>query len=226
MSSNTICSTSTVYKDCDIRGSFLGEQSTIGDHSVVIESRIENNVQINRRNFIQNSTISSFTYTGQDTLVRGADIGKFCSISWLVSIGGKNHKVDNTSSMTLWAYHNLKRDKLKGSFDYRLGSNDCLIGNDVWIGSHSVVLRNLEVGHGAVIGAGSVVTRDVMPYEIVAGVPAKRIRFRFAPDQIEELLNISWWDWPTEMIERHKTSLFGSKLDIDNILKIKGGFSP
>lgn len=75
-----------------------------------------------------------------------------------------------------------------------------LIGNDVWIGHGAIILSNVSIGDGAAIGAGAVVTKDVPPYAIVAGNPAKVVRYRFDPDTIESLLQIRWWDWPLEKI--------------------------
>jgi hypothetical protein len=74
------------------------------------------------------------------------------------------------------------------------------IGSDVWIGSNVTVLQGVTVGHGAVIAAGAVVTKDVPPYAIVGGVPAKVIRYRFAPEVVRELLELRWWEWPLERI--------------------------
>ncbi|MCB1457648.1 MAG: antibiotic acetyltransferase, partial [Nitratireductor sp.] len=70
------------------------------------------------------------------------------------------------------------------------------IGNDVWIGHGAVIMPGVVIGHGAVVGANAVVTRNVGPYEIVAGVPARRLRMRFADNVIERLLALAWWDWP------------------------------
>ncbi|MNI40841.1 Chloramphenicol acetyltransferase [compost metagenome] len=76
-----------------------------------------------------------------------------------------------------------------------------VIGNDVWIGANAVILPGVTLGDGAVIGAGAVVTKDVPPYAIVGGVPAKVIRYRFTPEEIEVLLRIKWWEWEIEEIK-------------------------
>jgi acetyltransferase-like isoleucine patch superfamily enzyme len=79
-----------------------------------------------------------------------------------------------------------------------------IVGSDVWIGANALILSGVQIGHGAVVGAGSVVTKDVRPYEIVAGVPAKHLRFRFNQDQIRRLLHVRWWDWPDQRIQEHE----------------------
>ena len=80
---------------------------------------------------------------------------------------------------------------------------DIVIGNDVWIGYEAVVMAGVTIGDGAVIGARAVVTRDVSPYTIVGGVPAKEIRKRFPDETIGKLLKLRWWDWPEEKIKRY-----------------------
>ena len=80
---------------------------------------------------------------------------------------------------------------------------DIVIGNDVWIGYEAVVMAGVTIGDGAVIGARAVVTRDVPPYTIVGGVPAKEIRKRFPDETIGKFLKLRWWDWPEEKIQRY-----------------------
>jgi len=83
------------------------------------------------------------------------------------------------------------------------------IGNDVWIGRRAIVMPGVRIGDGAVVGAGAIVTKDVAPYAIVGGNPAKLIRYRFDPNQIESLLAIRWWDWSDEKIRAEQTAFFG-----------------
>ncbi|GLQ81463.1 hypothetical protein GCM10007881_49840 [Mesorhizobium huakuii] len=83
------------------------------------------------------------------------------------------------------------------------------IGNDVWIGLRAVIMPGIRIGDGAVVGAGSIVTKDVAPYAIVAGNPARFIRSRFTDDQIASLLAIRWWEWSDEKIMAEKPRLFG-----------------
>ena len=80
---------------------------------------------------------------------------------------------------------------------------DIVIGNDVWIGYEAVIMAGVTIGDGAVIGTRAVVTKDVPPYTIVGGVPARQIRKRFSEDKIEYLLNLKWWDWPIEKISQN-----------------------
>lgn len=80
---------------------------------------------------------------------------------------------------------------------------DCIIGNAVWIGNNAIIMQNVKVGDGAIVGAGAIVTKDVEPYTVVAGVPAKPIRTLFSQEDIDYLENIKWWDWPVEKIKKY-----------------------
>jgi len=98
---------------------------------------------------------------------------------------------------------------------------ECVIGNDVWIGCNSTILRGVTIGNGAVIGANSLVNKDVPPYAIVVGSPAKIIKYRFDEEIIQALLKIKWWDYPLEIISQH-AELFALEPTLDVIDKIRG----
>ena len=90
---------------------------------------------------------------------------------------------------------------------------DIVIGNDVWIGYEAVILSGVTIGDGAIIGARAVVTKDVAPYSIVGGVPAKEIRKRYDPQTIERLIQLKWWDWPEENIRQALPALMHGNID-------------
>lgn len=91
---------------------------------------------------------------------------------------------------------------------------DIVIGNDVWIGYEAVVMAGVTIGNGAIIGARAVVTKDVPPYTIVGGVPAREIRRRFSDDVIARLLELKWWDWPAERIQRNIKNIQSGRLNL------------
>lgn len=102
--------------------------------------------------------------------------------------------------------------RAKGMGGYPLGKGDVMIGNDVWIGYGATILSGVTIGDGAVVAARAVVTRDVEPYAIVAGNPARVVRKRFDDDTIRALLQIRWWDWPVHRIQENVRELATSDL--------------
>ena len=122
------------------------------------------------------------------------------------------HPVDNISTSSR-LYLRMLNDK---EF-YNDIPSPVQIGNDVWIGSNATVLGGITVGDGAVVAAGAVVTKDVPPYAIVGGIPAKVIRYRFEPEKIKKLLEIQWWNWDDETIIKNKPLFEINKNDIPNI---------
>lgn len=133
-----------------------------------------------------NTVIGDYTFIGQFTGITNAKIGRFCSIGTNVLIGPGHHNLENISTSTCF---------YDGDIYNELTKRNLIIGNDVWIGSYSIILRGIKIGDGAVIGAGSVVTKDVPPYAIVAGVPAKIIRYRFEQKAIEKIIETEWWKY-------------------------------
>lgn len=130
--------------------------------------------------------LGDYSYLGEYCSVPNAYIGKYCSIGMRCSIGGWQHDYTKKSTSP-----RIYREILnKGYIDQKL---QVIIGNDVWIGDNAVILKG-TIGDGAVIGAGAVVTKDVPPYAIVAGNPAKIIKYRFSQERIEELLMEKWWE--------------------------------
>ncbi|NLN26072.1 MAG: hypothetical protein GX163_10610 [Bacteroidetes bacterium] len=209
-----------IYRNAELRESILGNDVQVGDDSILLKCKLESNIAINRRNFIQESQIGRFTYTGFNTVIRGVEIGRFCSISWNVSIGGKNHDIEHVTTSAIWGFYNMLGEKLT-DFQYNKGKGICQIGNDVLISSGAIILRNVKIGNGAVIGAGAVVTKDVEPYSIVAGVPAKKIKMRFDDKTIEALEEIQWWNWPIEVIRENLDLIYSTKVDKSVIEKLK-----
>lgn len=186
------------YARATISDSVVLDSVSIGSDSNIERSQIGDCVAINRRNYINDSFIGSFSYTGINTIINFAKLGKFCSIARNVDIGGFDH--DYTKVTTMPSYR-LKQ--LFSNEKPKVGIEDgyCIIGNDVWIAAGAQILHKVSIGDGAVIGAGSVVTKDVPPYAIVVGVPAKIIKFRCKEDLIDRLLKIKWWDWPKSVIQ-------------------------
>ena len=147
--------------------------------------------------------IGDFTY-GNPTVFfeEEADliIGKFCSIAFNsveIYLGGNHH----TEWVTTYPFNKVPGISLSQDIDDTpTTKGNVVIGNDVWIGRDVVILSGVHIGDGAVIGAGAIVSKDVPPYSIVVGNPAKVVKKRFSEETIQNLLRLAWWDWPIEKI--------------------------
>ena len=126
------------------------------------------------------------------------DMGKYCSISWNVTIGATSHP---TSHLSTHAFPYISTFGFTNK-DRRI-KQKTTIKNDVWIGVNSIIMPGITIGNGAIIGAGAVVTKDVLDYEVVAGVPATTIRYRFSKDIIEKLIDLKWWDLKPKIIKEN-----------------------
>lgn len=137
-------------------------------------------------------------------------IGNYCSFADNITIllGGEHH----TDWITTYPFKTLGNPDFNLNCD-RKSKGDVVIKNDVWISKNVIILSGVVIGNGAVIGAGSVVTKNVPSYSIVAGNPAKIIKYRFNSEEIASLKKIAWWDWPSEKIEKNRNSLLSNQID-------------
>ncbi len=131
-------------------------------------------------------------------------IGNFCSIACGTKFlfNSANHTLKSLSTYTFPLFYedwNLEKSNITTAWDNK---GDIIIGNDVWIGYEAIIMAGVHVGNGAIIAAHAVVTKDVQPYTIVGGVPARFIRKRFNEEIIQELEKLKWWNWPIEKIRR------------------------
>lgn len=140
-------------------------------------------------------------------------IGSFCSIGTGVSFimaGNQGHRYDWVSSFPF--FYMQDEPAFSGSLDAFQRAGDTVIGSDVWIGAEAMLMPGIKVGHGAVIGSRALITKDVEPYTIVGGNPAKSIKKRFTEDEISMLLEMKWWDWPIEHIQGAMSLLCSSNI--------------
>ncbi|MGI6483979.1 MAG: CatB-related O-acetyltransferase [Methanobacterium sp.] len=167
-----------------------------------IISLLKNKLNIKKSNRLTCVEIGKHTY-GYPTVYNWRKkhklfIGKFCSISTGVKvIVDGNHRIDWISSYPFGE----KMGDVEKNPEHPFGKGDVEIGNDVWIGIDVLILSGVKIGDGAVIGARSVVTKNISDYEVVAGNPAKHIKYRFNKEQRDALKMIKWWDWPLEKIK-------------------------
>lgn len=171
--------------------------------SIIKNSLFGNNIKL-YNNIIVKSSIGDFTYMGNNTHLLNAKIGKFCSIGSDCRIGLSKHPSEIFVSTHPIFFSKLKQVGITyADENYFEEDQNVVIGNDVWIGLNSIITGNLCIGDGAIIAAGAVVTKDVMPYSIVGGVPAKHIKFRFSQSEIKQLLEDKWWFKDEEYLRKN-----------------------
>lgn len=152
---------------------------------------------------IRGVTLDKYSYIGRGTIIHNATIGKFCSISDYCVIGLPGHCIHTISTSPLFSaiQNGTKSSWVKKNVPLKPIS--VKIGNDVWIGYRVIIPSNVTIGDGAIIAAGAVVTKDVPPYAIVGGVPAKVIRYRFSQEVRDKLLELRYWDRPDKEIKKN-----------------------
>lgn len=160
---------------------------------------IEIPVHVSHGARVLNSKIGKYSYIGKSTVVN-TEIGRFCSISGGVIIGGASHPTNFVSTSPVFL---TGRNVLKKNFaQLEYTPYACtIIGNDVWIGASAMIKSGIRIGNGAVIGMGAIVTKDVPAYAVVAGNPARIIRMRFDEDTARKIEKTEWWSYDEKRLK-------------------------
>lgn len=180
-------------------------KNVITDPGILVGEYTMYNDFVNDPKAFQENNVLYHYPVNRDRLV----IGKFCSIA----CGAKflftsaNHTMKSLSTYPFPLFFEewgMDKANVTDAWDHK---GDIVIGNDVWIGYEAVVLSGVTIGDGAIIGARAVVTKDIAPYTIVAGIPAKPVRKRFSEEAVSLLLEIKWWEWPYERIRENLSAI-------------------
>lgn len=191
------------YQDPDTGGG-LGQNPRVHPSAELRDAMLGAWCAVGARTRIAESAMGDYSYVGEDADIIYASIGRFCSLAHRVRLNPGNHPMERAA-----LHHFTYRSSAYAMgaddpavFDWRR-STPVKLGHDVWIGHSAIVLPGVRIGNGAAIGAGAVVTHDVPPFTIVAGVPARALRPRFPrPETAASLQRIAWWDWPHERLRQ------------------------
>lgn len=155
-------------------------------------------VKLGHRSNLINVKIDKYSYIGNNNSISNVEIGKFCSIASYCAIGGGEHFMKGISTSPIFFDKNNVFNTCLHEVYYE-GERKTYIGNDVWIGENCFIKAGVHIGNGAIIGAHTVVTKDIPPYAVVAGNPSRVLYYRFSQEIIDQLENIEWWefDWKT-----------------------------
>jgi len=175
----------------------LGLEPVIHSECQIVASEFGRYVEIGRGSRVQNSVIGDYSYCDRYADIANAEVGKFVNIASFTRIGPTDHPMEQAA---LHHFHyrsddywdDVGRDE---AFFARRVARRAVLGHDSWIGHGAVIRPEISVGIGAVVASSAVVTRDVPPFTVVAGVPAKPIRARFPEAVIDRLMALAWWDW-------------------------------
>lgn len=165
-------------------------------------SQLCGNNRISRGCSVVNASIGNGTYVSVDTLIGNVNIGNFCSIGPRCLIGG----LGSHPTMWLSTHPSFYSTRKQAGFSFAQKNlfdevKPTVIGSDVWIGANAIILDGLSIGSGAIIGAGSVIIKDVAPFSIVVGIPGREIKKRFSDEIISEMLDWQWWNFSNEKLE-------------------------
>ena len=162
--------------------------------SAVLNSTIHRTSKVESGSQFVNSTMDKYSFCGYDCNIVNSSIGSYCSIADNVIIGPSSHPLNWVSTSPAFYYGRDSIPKNLAKLDFNPGEKITVVESDVWIGTNVLIKSGVTIGVGAVIGMGSVVTKDVLPYSIVAGVPAKQIGTRFDKGIVDRLLKSKWWE--------------------------------
>ena len=194
-----------IWRNVRIQNSIIEKEASIGDNSIIVGCQIGERSVIGRGNIISHTEIGRGTSTQGNTTIRYCTVGRYDAIAWNVTIGAPNHEMHCIAlAETDYIFPTEERRSLPS-----FSEKKCRIGNDVWIAAGAHITRGVTISDGVIVAANAVVTKNVPPYAIVAGVPAKIIGYRFDKDIRDRLVSIKWWNLPQRVLDRARQCFDG-----------------
>jgi phosphonate metabolism protein (transferase hexapeptide repeat family) len=204
-------------RDARFAPRLLAEQPTIDPSARIAACQIGSWTEIGPGCTLVESHFDDYSYAADNVSIIYSEIGRFCSIASHVRINPGNHPTERVTQHHM-TYRRIQYGFAETNdepfFEWRR-AHRCIIGHDVWIGHAATIMPGVQIGTGAVVGSAAVVTKDVAPYQIVVGVPARPLRMRFAPEVVEQLMAIAWWEWDRATLEAR----FSDLSDLEGFLK-------
>lgn len=189
----------TEYNRCNM---ILGAKPYIDEGCKITNTTFGLYNEIGKHSLLENVEFGDYSYAMEFCYLQNTIIKKFVNIAAMVRIGPTDHPMQRVTQ-----HHFTYRRKLYGldeaddsEFFANRAARRTIIGNDTWLGHGSIIMPDVQIGDGSVVGSGAIVTKDVPAYSIVVGSPARVIKMRFTDKVIEQLLAIRWWDWPDEQL--------------------------
>ena len=174
--------------------------------SAILNSDIHHTAKVATESHLVNITIDKYSYVGNKCTIIDTEIGSYSSIADNVIIGGASHPIDWVSTSPVFHHGKNILNKNFSTHGFK-ATKKTVVGHDVWIGNNCLIKSGIIIETGAIVGMGAVVTKNIGPYEIWAGNPAKLIRKRFDDDVIASLLNLRWWEWDETKLEVQADSI-------------------
>jgi phosphonate metabolism protein (transferase hexapeptide repeat family) len=208
-------------------GKQLSLTPAVDPSAKLVDTKLGAYTEVGARTSLTEVTMGDYSYVVNDGQITYTTIGKFCSIAAMIRINPGNHPMHRATQahFTYRASAYFPGESDDADFFAWRREHHCTIGHDVWLGHGAIVLPGRNIGTGAVIAAGAIVTKDVAPYTIVAGNPARPVRRRFSEAVEDGLMDLAWWNWDHEMLRQALPDF--RKLPVEDFLsKYKGVKAP
>ncbi|MEG0076896.1 DapH/DapD/GlmU-related protein [Anaerorhabdus sp.] len=180
----------------------ITKEPTIKENSVIENCELDEYTEVGVFNRLENVVLGKFSYTGEYCILQNVIVKNYANIAAMVRIGATDHPIERPT-----LHHFTYRRKMFGladeddiEFFNERKARKTIIGHDTWIGHGAIIKPGITLGNGCVVGSGAVVTKNVEPYAIVVGNPARILKYRFTTRQIEALEKIAWWNWPADKV--------------------------